>query len=330
MNNRKKVFITGSCGFIGFHLALKFLSNPRTIVYGVDSLNSYYSTKLKKKRLSILKRKKNFYFFKADLSNLEFCKKFFTEHNFDFIYHIAAQAGVLYSLKNPKSYLKNNIKVTKNLVWCINNSTYKIQKFIFASSSSVYGDQKKFPLKENSSLKPRNPYAYSKKKCEEIILSNFRKSKNLEDFVIFRLFTVFGPYGRPDMLLIKVLLNIFYKKILKIYNYGNYYRDFTYINDVVKILFLSAKIKTKERIFNLCSSRPVKLIFFIQKVKKLLKKEVKIKFMPRRKVEVLKTHGSNKKLIFFYKFKKFSSLSYGLKETIKWFNAYKNKKELVV
>jgi UDP-glucuronate 4-epimerase len=327
---KKKILITGSCGFIGFHLAQKFLHNSKITVYGVDSLNSYYSIKLKKKRLTILKKKKNFIFFKKDLSDLKFCKIFFAEYKFDFIYHIAGQAGVLYSLKNPKSYIKNNIKVTKNLIWCIKNSSFKIKKFIFASSSSVYGDQKKFPLKENSLLKPLNPYAYSKKKCEDIILSNFRKTKNLDDFAIFRLFTVFGPYGRPDMLLIKILLNIFYKKVLKIYNYGNYYRDFTYINDVVKVLFLAAKIKTKGKIFNLSSSRPIKLISLVEKVKKILKKDVKIKLMPRRNAEVLKTHGSNKKLKSFFKYTKFSSLDYGLKETIKWFDFYKDKKELIV
>jgi UDP-glucuronate 4-epimerase len=328
--NDKKVLVTGACGFIGFHLALKFLKNSRATVYGIDSLNSYYSVKLKKKRLLILKKKKNFIFIKKNLSDFKFCKRFFTKHKFDFIYHIAGQAGVLYSLKNPKSYIKNNINATKNLVWCIKNSSYKFKKFFFASSSSVYGDQKKFPLKENSILKPRNPYAYSKKKCEDIILFNFKNCKNLDDFAIFRLFTVFGPYGRPDMLLIKILLNIFYKKVLKIYNYGNYYRDFTYVNDVVKILFLSAKIKTKGKIFNLSSSRPIKLISFIKKVKKILKKDIKIKFMPRRNAEVLKTHGSNKKLLSFFKFVKFSSLDLGLKETIKWFNTYKNKKELMV
>jgi len=327
---KKKILITGSCGFIGFHLAQKFLHNSKISVYGVDSLNSYYSIKLKKKRLRILKSKKNFIFFKKDLSNLRLCKKIFAENNFNIIYHLAGQAGVLYSLKNPKSYIKNNINATKNLVWCIKNSSYKIKKFIFTSSSSVYGDQKKFPLKENYILKPRNPYAYSKKICEDIIISNFRKAKNLEDFVIFRLFTVFGPYGRPDMLLIKILLNLFYKKVLKIYNYGNYYRDFTYVNDVVKVLFLSEKIKTKSKIFNLSSSRPVKLISLIEKLKKIIKKDIKIKFFPRRSAEVLKTHGSNKKLKSFFKFRKFSSLDLSLKETIKWFNSYKNKKELIV
>ena len=126
--NSKKVLITGACGFIGFHLALKFLKNSRATVYGIDSLNSYYSVKLKKKRLLILKKKKNFIFFKKDLSNLKFCKMLFKKHKFDLIYHIAGQAGVLYSLKNPKTYLKNNIKVTKNLVWCIKNSSYKINE----------------------------------------------------------------------------------------------------------------------------------------------------------------------------------------------------------
>ena len=135
--NNKKVLITGACGFIGFHLALKFLKNSRNTVYGIDSLNNYYSVRLKKKRLLILKKKNNFFFLKKDLSDLKFCKKFFAEHKFDFIYHIAGQAGVLYSLKNPKSYLKNNIKVTKNLVWCIKKSSYKIKKFKFPSGIIV-------------------------------------------------------------------------------------------------------------------------------------------------------------------------------------------------
>jgi len=264
------------------------------------------------------------------LSNINFCKKFLHKYKPDFIYHIAGQAGVLYSLKNPKTYIKNNIIVTKNLVKCIKRSSYRIKKFIFASSSSVYGDQNKFPLKENFKLKPRNPYAYSKKKCEDIILSNFKDIKNLNDFVIFRFFTVFGPYGRPDMLLIKILLNIYYDRTLKIYNYGNYYRDFTYIDDVIKILLLSIKIKTNGKIFNLSGSKPVKIISFIEKVKKISKKNIKMNFMPRRNAEVLKTHGSNKKLITFFNFRKFSSLDFGLKKTIRWFNSYKNKKELIV
>jgi UDP-glucuronate 4-epimerase len=131
------------------------------------------------------------------------------------------------------------------------------------------------------------------------------------------------------MLLIKILLNIYYKKIIKIYNYGNYYRDFTYIDDVVRILFLSSKIKTNGKIFNLSGSRPIKIISFIEKIRKILKKDIKIKMMPRRNAEVLKTHGSNKKLINFFNYKRFSSLDYGLKKTIKWFNTYKHKKELI-
>jgi len=280
--------------------------------------------------LLILKKKKNFIFFKKDFFNYNFLNNFIKQYKPDTIYHIAGQAGVLYSLKNPKSYVKNNLKATKNLVKCVKNSSLKIKKFVFASSSSVYGDQKIFPLKENFILKPRNPYASSKKKCEDIICKNFSKFKNLDDFVIFRFFTVFGPYGRPDMLLIKILLTIYYKKILKLYNFGNYYRDFTYIDDVVKILFLSRRIRTNGQVFNLSCSRPVKIINFLEKVKRILKKDIKIKLMPRRSAEVLKTHGSNKKLINFFNFKKFSSLDYGLKKTINWFITYKNKKELIV
>jgi UDP-glucuronate 4-epimerase len=327
---KKKILITGCAGFIGFHLATKFLRSKTTIVYGIDCLNSYYSVKLKKRRLSILKKNKNFSFFKKNLLNLKFCRNFFNKYKPDYIYHIAGQAGVLYSIKNPESYLKNNIKATQNLIYCTNNSSYPIKKFIFASSSSVYGDQNKFPIKENSLLKPRNPYADSKKKCEDLILRNFKNLGNLKDFTIFRLFTVFGPYGRPDMLLIKILLAAYYKKKFKIYNYGTYYRDFTYIDDVVKILFLSANVKSNKKIFNLCGSKPVKLIDFIEKILKISKQNMRIKFMPRRNIEVLKTHGSNKQLISCFNIKKFSELNYGLKKTIKWFNLYKNKKELIV
>jgi UDP-glucuronate 4-epimerase len=328
--NTTKILVTGCCGFIGFHLVKKLLKNPNYLILGVDSLNNYYSVKLKKRRLNILKKKKKFIFFKKDLSSLKFCKKLFKKNKIDIIFHIGGQAGVLYSFKNPKSYLKNNISATKNLIVCINHGYNQIKKFIFCSSSSVYGDQKKFPLTENMLLNPLNPYALSKKKCEDMILSKLRINNNLKDFAIFRLFTVFGPYGRPDMFLIKLLLSFYKKKIINIYNFGNYFRDFTYIDDVIKIFILSLKKKTKGNIFNICSSSPIKIIDFFKIVKSILKKDIKVKLLPKRYGEVIKTHGSNQKLFTFFKIKKFSPIKKSLQQSITWFKSYKNKNELIV
>ena len=162
-----KILVTGSAGFIGYHLVENLLNNVKNTVIGVDSINGYYSTKIKKLRIKILKRKKNFIFKKINLENkkkLEITIKKFLPNA---VFHIAGQPGVLYSFKNPLSYKKNNTNATENLTLICKK--YKIKKFIFASSSSVYGDQKIFPIKENFKKNPKNYYAKTKLKCEEII-----------------------------------------------------------------------------------------------------------------------------------------------------------------
>ena len=195
---KKKILITGVVGFIGYSLAIKLLKENYHVI-GVDNFDDYYSTKLKKKRLSQLKKYSRF---QIKVFNIEKYESFnvIKKHNFDHIFHLAAQAGVRYSAINPKKYIKTNILGTINLFKFA--STKKIKSIFFASSSSVYGDSKNFPLKENDKLYPKNIYATSKV-INEITAKSFSKNYNMKIFGL-RFFTVYGEWGRPDMLLFTI------------------------------------------------------------------------------------------------------------------------------
>ena len=203
-----KIVVTGSAGFIGFHLSKKLLQNKKNTVIGIDSISSYYSIQIKKKRLTLLNKNKNFKFIKANLIKKEKIEKIFEKFKPNIVLHIAGQPGVLYSFKNPNSYKVNNINATKTI--CNVSKKFNVKKFIFASSSSVYGDQKNFPIKESFIKKPKNYYAKTKLICEEIIKKTFLFSNT--SFLIFRFFTIYGPYGRPDMFIHKLLKCIKLKK----------------------------------------------------------------------------------------------------------------------
>ena len=239
-----KIIITGSAGFIGFHLAKEFLKKKYD-VYGIDNFNDYYSPKLKKSRITILKKYSNFHFKLLDLNDYQKSLSIIKTIQPDCIYHLASQPGIMYSFKNPKTYKKNNIDVTINLIKICKIILPK--KFYFTSSSSVYGNQKKYPLKENSKLLPINFYANTKKKCENLLQTSFKNSPI--DLKIFRPFTVYGPYARPDMLFITYLKKCKEKANFSVYHEGNYIRDFTYVEDVAKILFLFFKVN-KGLLFN--------------------------------------------------------------------------------
>ena len=318
---KKKILITGVAGFIGFSLAKKIIQSKKYDVIGIDNLNSYYIKKLKLKRLSLLKKQK-LKFYKIDLTEKNKLKNLFKKYNFDIVFNFAAQAGVRYSFENPKSYTNSNIIGFINLIEVAKN--FKIDKFIFASSSSIYGDQKPFPKTENSDVNPINLYSLSKLSNEQFAKSISNKMNT--NVIGLRFFTIYGPWGRPDMMILKYLISAHKKIRFPLYNNGDHFRDFTYIDDAIDICIslLRKKVKKKFEIFNICSSRPVLITKVLKEINKYSKKPLIIN-KPRNKADVYKTYGDNKKIINFLRKKiKFTSFDLGVKNTCEWF--LRNKK----
>jgi len=313
-----KIVVTGSVGFIGFHLSKKLLQDKKSTIIGIDSIGSYYSTQIKKKRLALLNKNKNFKFIKANLNKKKKIEKIFEKFKPNIVLHIAGQPGVLYSFKNPNSYKINNINATKSI--CNVSKKFNVKKFIFASSSSVYGDQKKFPIKESYKKKPKNYYAKTKLKCEEIIKKTFLFSNT--NFIIFRFFTIYGPFGRPDMFIHKLLDHIRKKKKISLHNKGQNFRDFTYIDDVVKIFMYTIKNNIKSNTVNICRSKPIKTLTLVSLIEKIYKKSSKKNLTGFIRGEMLKTHGSNNLLKKNIKNLKFTDIQNGLKKTIYIFKKF--------
>jgi UDP-glucuronate 4-epimerase len=312
------ILITGCAGFIGNAFALKILkTNKKIKVIGLDNLNDFYSIKLKKKRQSLIKNSKNFKFYKIDLLDKKKLEKLFKENKIDIIFNFAAQAGVRYVSSHPEKFIESNIYGFHNLIEV--SKKYKISKFFYASSSSVYGDKNKFPVSENVKLYPKNIYGLSKKMNEEYVnISLNNKTK----YIGLRFFTVFGEWGRPDMLILKFLDYARKNKEFLLNNGGNHWRDFTYIEDVVEILsMLKNKKFKKNQIYNICSNRPIhikKLVNYL--IKKTHNK--KIKNVKHNSYEAFKTHGQNNKILKTVSFKKFSDFYTTVDATLKWYKEY--------
>jgi len=313
-----KILITGVAGFIGFSIANFLIKNNKNIIYGLDNLDNYYSVKYKKFRISKLNKNKNFKFIKIDITNKKKLFSFFNKNDFDVVMHFAAQAGVRYSLKNPKKYTKINKNGFENLLNAIIKNKLP-KKIIYASSSSVYGNSKKLPTAENQKLKPENIYAKTKIQ-NEIFALKYKRKYNL-NICGLRFFTVYGEWGRPDMFLFKLLKA--YKTNRKFYlnNFGNHQRDFTYIGDIIKILNNLIKLKLYNfDVINICASKPVN----IKKVLDKFSKDFKFKnfyLVDKNIADVLNTHGDNKLLKKKINFKNFTEFNTGLKKTIKWYIA---------
>jgi len=318
-----KLLITGTAGFIGYSLALRLLEKNRNItIFGLDNFNNYYSLKLKKKRIDILKKYKNFKMFKIDLHNEKKVRQFISKNKFDIVFHFAAQAGVRYTQTNPGSYIKSNIIGFYNLIESI--KVYQPKFLFYASSSSVYGETKKFPTKENFKTQPLNIYSLSKKNNEEMVRINLKNFKT--KFICLRFFTVFGEWGRPDMFIFKLLDAILKKKLFYLNNYGNHQRDFTYIEDAIDMLenlYKSRNKLNKHEVFNVCSNNPQNIIKIKNKIISLAG-NCSIKKRELQKVDVSKTHGCNKKILKFGKLKKLKNFNKNLENTIIWYLENKN------
>ena len=313
---KQRILITGAAGFIGFSLCKEFLKHKNYSVIGLDNLNSYYSIKLKKARIRELKRTKNFQFYKYDLLEKNKLFKLFKKKKFDIIFNFAAQAGVRYSYENPESYCNSNIVGFNNLLNLIKK--FKVKKFFFDSSSSVYGDIGPFPKKEIS--KPNTLNIYSLSKLANEITAKTWSIKSKTQIIGLRFFSIYGEWGRPDMLILKYLLAAKKKKNFELFNYGNHYRDFTYIDDAIQIVLKLSKSKISKKfdIFNICSSKPIK-ITKVLKIINSFKIKTKVTKKPMHAADVLKTYGDNRKVKKIVKKLKFTNYKEGVQNTVKWY-----------
>lgn len=318
--------ITGCAGFIGYHLSLRLLNNGDKVV-GLDSINNYYSVKLKNERLNNLKKFKNFIFIKDNLTTIKKISTIIKKYKISEIVHLAAQAGVRLSLKEPKKYFDNNILGFFNILEACRIS--KCKKFIFASSSSVYGESSSKVLNEKISLNPIQFYATTKV-CNEEMAKIYSKIYGINTIGL-RFFTVYGSWGRPDMAYYKFGLLMLKNKQIEVYNNGQHKRDFTFIDDVVNSIILILKKKPKKKtnlntVYNISNFKSYKLFELIELLEKYLKIKAKVKFKRKQQGDIKNTLGSSKKLFDNYKYKPNTSLKHGVKKFCDWLLKYKNNK----
>ncbi len=320
------ILVTGCCGFIGFHTCKIFIENTDFKIYGIDDLNSYYDVNLKKSRLSKLKDK-NFFFKKLNISDYKSLYNFLKNKKISIIINLAAQAGVRYSIKKPNAYFESNIKGFYNILEV--SKIYKISHLIYASTSSVYGDTKNFPTNEkNNTDKPLSFYSASKK-TNEILAYSYSAIHQIKTTGL-RFFTVYGPYGRPDMAIYKFANAIKNEKTLELYNNGNHYRDFTYVDDIVKVILQLTKkniIKSKKEkvpfdIFNIGNSNSEKITNIIKIIESHYNKKAKIKNLNMQVGDVYKTHSDSSKISKFVKEKMKTSIEKGLNQYLDWFDKF--------
>ena len=317
-----KVLITGAAGFIGYHLAKKLLIKNIKVI-GIDNINDYYDVKLKNNRIKELKKNNKFFFYKLDLCNYKKLNNLVKKNKIKYIIHLAAQAGVRFSIEKPNIYFKSNLEGFFNILEVSRHN--KIKHLIFASTSSVYGDSKNFPSTEsNNTDRPLSFYAATKK-SNEVMAHSYSYIYNLPCTGV-RFFTVYGPFGRPDMALFKFTQNIIYNKSIELYNKGNHFRDFTYIDDIVDGIFSLIKKQSNKsipyEIFNIGNGSPKKLIEYLKNIEKNLNKKTKIKKLPLQKGDIIKTHSSINKLKKHTGYRSKTNIEEGISKFVEWFRDY--------
>ena len=332
---KTKLFITGSSGFIGFHVAKRYLDKGFK-VYGFDSMNNYYDVKLKKSRLNILKKYKNFSFTKGNLENQKKLNSSINKFKPSIIIHLAAQAGVRYSIENPKIYLNSNFIGTFNVIECAKK--LKIKHLIIGSSSSVYGANKKFPFQEIDKTDSQISFYAATKKSTESIAHSYSSLWKIP-ITVLRFFTVYGPWGRPDMAYFKFTKNILRGKKIDVYNKGKMYRDYTYIDDIVdgivkltnKIPKLNSSKKYKNdsishiapiRTLNIGNTKKVLLSDFISAIEKILNKKAVKRFLPMQKGDVYSTLSDSSLLRRITGYNPKTKYKDGIKKFLNWYLDY--------
>ncbi len=337
---RNTIIVTGAAGFIGFSLIKKLIISGYFVI-GIDNLNDYYDVQLKKLRLEKLNllgvSSKNWMFIKLSIEDFINLEKIFNKYKPKIVVNLAAQAGVRYSIKNPHAYVKSNLVGFTNVIDL--SAKYEVQNYIFASSSSVYGGNTKLPYNEEDNVNhPVSMYAATKR-ANELIAHSYSNIYQLPCTGL-RFFTVYGPWGRPDMSPMIFAKSILDKLPIEIFNYGDMKRDFTYIDDIVEGIYRCcmkpAKINkffdknltdaatsfAPYKIFNIGNSKSIDLMYFIELLEKNLKSKAKKRFLPKQPGEVLETLSDCDRLNKWVNFKSTISIEEGTKRFCEWFLNY--------
>lgn len=326
-----KIFITGVAGFIGFHLSKKLLEQGNTVV-GFDNINDYYDPQLKYSRLEILEKYTDFTFVKGDLADKKAVQKVFVDHEFDIAVNLAAQAGVRYSIENPQAYIDSNIVGFFNILEAVrhsgDNGRKPVEHLLYASSSSVYGNQKKTPFSTSDDVShPISLYAVTKK-SNELMAYTYSHLYGIPTTGL-RFFTVYGPFGRPDMAYFSFANKIMKGETIKIFNNGDMYRDFTYIDDIVKgienMLYCPPEADEngdRAKVYNIGNNKPEKLMYFIETLEKTIGREAKKEYLPMQPGDVYQTYADVTELMRDFDFKPSTSIEDGLNRFAEWYREY--------
>jgi len=331
-----RVLVTGSAGFIGYHLSKRLLKDGCHVT-GIDNLNPYYDVSLKEARLKKLTPFENFSFFKIDISDREAMEKIFKSTQFEVVVNLAAQAGVRYSLKNPRAYVDANIVGFVNILECCRHNN--VRHLVFASSSSVYGANTKMPFSVHHNVDhPVSLYAATKK-ANELMAHTYSHLYELSCTGL-RFFTVYGPWGRPDMALFLFTRAILERQPIKVFNHGRMQRDFTYIDDIIEgVVRIMERLPEPDptwsgddpdpgtsyaryKMYNIGNNNPVELMKFIAVIEKVLGLKAKKEFLDIQPGDVVATYADIDDLIKDVGFKPQTPIEIGIKRFVKWFKEY--------
>lgn len=320
-----RVLITGAAGFIGMHTSIRFLKEGWDVI-GLDNMNNYYSVSLKRDRLKEItvitsKLEKTFTFIEADL-NSDVWKEL-ASYQLDGVIHLAAQAGVRYSIKNPTAYIESNISGFQRVIDFVND--HRIKNFVYASSSSVYGMDSEVPYSESEPCNnPESLYAATKK-SNEMVAKSYWKVHKLPS-VGLRFFTVYGPWGRPDMAPFMFTKAAFSNEKINVFNQGEQQRDFTYVDDIVNSIYLIYQERdslfTGPEIINIGQGSPIGLLDFIETIERITNSKLKKKLLPAQPGDVVKTWADTKKLDSIIGFTQKTNIQDGLNKFIHWYKSY--------
>lgn len=333
-NKKEVILVTGASGFIGANLSCKLLAEG-AIVIGIDNMNSYYDTRLKEVRLKELQKYNQFIFCKGNIADKYFIDTIFENYCPDIVVNLAAQAGVRYSIENPQSYVESNLVGFFNILEACRHSfaqgNHPVKHLVFASSSSVYGNQKKIPFSVGDNVdRPVSLYAATKK-SNELMAYSYASLYGIPSTGL-RFFTVYGPMGRPDMAYYSFSQKILLGQPIKIFNNGDLYRDFTYVDDitegVMRIMYnppFPDSENVKYKIYNIGNNHPVKLMYFIELLEKMLGKQAIKEFCPMQPGDVYQTYADLSGLEEDFDFRPCITIEEGLSKFTEWFIDFSNK-----